>query len=518
MTVASDGIVQPSLSAGSVRLRDMLVMSEQNQKLLAGILYVIILLTPLVRAIGNPGSAVADPDVWWHLRTGEWIVTHRACPQVDSFSNYAAGKEFAVYTWIFNCVLYGLYKVFGLRGIALYTVLLTTSVIAAIHMLMRWFQPHGLRAVILTMLATLALLPIMTPRPWLFTILCYILEIYILAVAERTRRFALLLWLVPLFWLWANTHIQFVLGLAMLGGLAIESLAAPILGWAAPHHIARPRTPPRWAIVVLVLSVFATLVNPYGYRVYSAAFTLVGQWPAISQRINELQSLSFRHPSEWALLACALAAAWAIGYRRRVRLLWFCGLVLGVYLGFHSRRDGWFLVVTALTIIVDREPDAERGQDLPKTPWGLLAAVYLACCSLPFFLHEARFENAVANSFPVRAVAFIKSQKYAGPIFNSFGWGGFLIQNLREYPVSMDGRAPVHGAQRILRNIDTCNGMATWKDDPELTSAGLVIVDLGRPLCSLLQLDPRFEKVYADKVAMVFVKRTGGTSTQPSRR
>jgi hypothetical protein len=516
MTVVSDGVVPPSLSAKSTRLGDLLVMSERNQRILAGILYVIILLTPLVRAIGNPAAVVADPDVWWHLRTGEWILTHKALPQVDSFSNYGAGNEFAVYTWVFNCLLYGMYKVLGLRGIALYTVLLATSVIAAIHMLMRLLQPHGLRPVILTMLATLALLPMMTPRPWLFTILFYVVEIYILVTAARTRRFAQLLWLVPLFCLWANTHIQFVLGLAMLGGLAIESLVAPMFGWSALHNLERPAIPPRWAIAVFVLSVFSTLINPYGYRVYTAALTLIGQWESISRRINELQPLSFRLASDWALLACALAAALAIGYRRRVRLLWLGGLVVAIYLGFHSRRDAWFLAITALTVIADRGPDSDPLPKAQPKPWGLLAAVFTACCGLPLFLHEARVENAVANAFPVRAVAFIKSQKYTGPIFNSFGWGGFLILNLREYPVSMDGRAPVHGAQRILRNVDTFNGNPSWKDDPELESAGLVIVDHGRPLRSVLELDPRFEKVYADKVAMVFVRRTHHSSTRPS--
>ena len=35
---------------------------------------------------------VVDPDIWWHLRTGQWIVDHGQVPATDPFSAYGAGK------------------------------------------------------------------------------------------------------------------------------------------------------------------------------------------------------------------------------------------------------------------------------------------------------------------------------------------------------------------------------------------------------------------------------------------
>ena len=31
---------------------------------------------------------VQDLDIWWHLRTGQWIVEHRAVPVTDPFSSF----------------------------------------------------------------------------------------------------------------------------------------------------------------------------------------------------------------------------------------------------------------------------------------------------------------------------------------------------------------------------------------------------------------------------------------------
>src|SRR5947209_529687 len=30
--------------------------------------------------------AVTDPDIWWHLRTGQWVVAHGTVPATDPFS------------------------------------------------------------------------------------------------------------------------------------------------------------------------------------------------------------------------------------------------------------------------------------------------------------------------------------------------------------------------------------------------------------------------------------------------
>jgi hypothetical protein len=98
----------------------------------------------------------------------------------------------------------------------------------------------------------------------------------------------------------------------------------------------------------------------------------------------------------------------------------------------------------------------------------------------------------------------IQANHYAGPLYNDFNWGGYLIWALR-MPVSIDGRAAFYGDQAIDRSIATWGAEPDWNTDPELTKAGVVIGPPKAALTQVLRLDPKFKLVYEDKVAAVFV-------------
>jgi hypothetical protein len=114
---------------------------------------------------------------------------------------------------------------------------------------------------------------------------------------------------------------------------------------------------------------------------------------------------------------------------------------------------------------------------------------------------------AVAKLYPAAAAAEVEKRGYAGPLYNSFGWGGYLIWRLPDLPVSMDGRTNLHGDDRVDRNRRTWAGVDGWDSDPELIPSRLVIADTTSALSSLLSLDERFELVYEDPVATVFTRR-----------
>jgi hypothetical protein len=168
-------------------------------------------------------GVVDDADVWWHLKAGEWILSEGAFPSSDSFSSWGAGGPWTAYSWLPELMLVGLTRSFGLAGLIVYTAAVSAGIVAALLAMIRRLTPNPTLAVGLTLAGILGLILLETPRPWLFSILFFTIELDLLLTAGRSGNRKLLLWLIPLFALWANMHIQFVLGLVVLAAAVAES-------------------------------------------------------------------------------------------------------------------------------------------------------------------------------------------------------------------------------------------------------------------------------------------------------
>src|SRR5262245_42984124 len=98
-------------SAVRADMRNALASHEQTVRRL--LILVALYAIPAV-AVMRP---IIDPDIWWHLQTGRWIIEHGTVPQTDPFSAYGMGKLWLAYSWLFEVIVYGLYSCLGLTGI-----------------------------------------------------------------------------------------------------------------------------------------------------------------------------------------------------------------------------------------------------------------------------------------------------------------------------------------------------------------------------------------------------------------
>jgi hypothetical protein len=130
---------------------------------------------------------------------------------------------------------------------------------------------------------------------------------------------------------------------------------------------------------------------------------------------------------------------------------------------------------------------------------------------------EGHLQAQVAEEFPVKAAAVIEERGYAGPVYNHFDWGGYLLWRLPRLGSAIDGRTNIHGDRRIKQFADTWEGRPGWDSDPDLAAAHLVVLQRRAPLAALLRLDPRFAVVYEDAVAVMFIPRTPPAETDDGR-
>jgi hypothetical protein len=448
-------------------------------------------------------ACVADPDIWWHLRTGEWILAHHAVPQVDPFSGPLAGRPWLAYSWLYELAAVKLFHWLGLAGIVAYSSGMVLAITVAMYHMVRRVQRDFSLAVLLSFAAVFCMGRLYTPRPWLFTILLFILELDILMQARRTGRLRELLWLPLIFALWANVHIQFIDGLMVLGLAWAETLAAH---WGLGTET---RMRPAWMGVALLSSALATLANPYGWRIYQAAYDLATQGGALN-KISELQAIPFRGSVDFAVLLLALGSAAALAWRRRFVLFETALLAFAALLAFRSQRDVWVMAAVGALIlgstITGSDKAAMRLPKLGGAAAALAAGLIVTAGFGAMHVNNAQLEIQVAKDLPVQAVQAVRAKGYAGPLYNTFDWGGYLIWALR-MPVSIDGRQNLYGDQRIDRSMATWNAQPDWASDAQLMKAGVVIGPVKAPLTQVLRMDPRFQLAYEDKVAAVFVRR-----------
>ncbi len=464
------------------------------------LLLVLLYCLPILVSV----RPITDPDIWWHLREGQWIVDHHAVPTTDPFSTYGAGRRWLAYSWLFEVVVYGLFRGFGLPGLVIYTAGIAALITWTLHAMLRRLQSDFVLPCILTATGILAMGPVLVhPRPWLLTIVFFITEVTLIHTARRSGRSGGLLFLPVIFILWANINIQFVYGLFVLALATIEPLIERHQGAEPPAQQLRVRS----MASVFLLSTLATLVNPYGFRVFLSVFDAV----RLSQPFLFLQELAaprFRSIFDWLMLAVTLAAVFLLGRRRSIRPFPALLLVTGVFLSFRAARDVWFVTVASLAVLAEDWPGAPKDRETLPSFWrvavvGVLAAVAVGTAWSR--LGADRLESEVTRTFPAAAAAVVEQRGYSGPIYNHYDWGGYLVWRLPRLLVSMDGRNPLHGDERILRSIATWGGERGWDSDPELLGAGIVIGESNSALVSLLRGDRRFDLVYEDTVAAVFV-------------
>lgn len=444
--------------------------------------------------------AILDPDLGWHLKTGEWIRAHGTVPLTDPFSQYGAQRDWVAYSWLFEWILSFLEGVFGLPGVVGLTLILGVAIFAALFLLLRQVNSEPVVVMSLMALGIIAMSPLLrTPRPWLFTILFFIVELILIQQARLTGRLKTLGWLPVLFLVWANCHIQFIYGFFPLGLLLLEQLI--------PGQHSKMFTF-RQILLLIGACLLVTLLNPYGFQLYVTIWEVVRQ-TGVYELVSEMRAMGFRDLADWAALVLTVAAAYVLGMSPQKDRFWAVLFCLSLFVAFRSRRDVWFLVIPSLFLLAQWNGTVTpcRGGLFTSTQWRgalLVALIFVFGSGQTAYFNRQHLGRLLGEHYPEDAIRFIKTGHFSGPLYNEYGWGGYLIWQLPDWPVSIDGRANLHGDERLRRYHRTWQALPEWVDDPELAAAGLVVTANDKPLLSLLKVDHRFTQVYADKVATVF--------------
>lgn len=465
--------------------------------------------------LGLFSTEIADTDFWWHLKTGQYLAQRHSLPVPDPFA-YASSAAPAypgeqqvrhfnlTHEWLSQLLMYTVYAVAAFPGIVLARALLLTVLCALAGFLAARLSGKFYAGIAAACATASVMVAFAADRPGVVSFLG--VAVFVCLLELRRGWWAL----PPLALLWANCHGGFLLGWLVLLAYCAESL---LPRRATAHAPDRRRL---WLVTALAIGVSginpngfgvvstvlayrrspmtANLIEwhppklwgaPYGFDIllYAAALVLVLSWRKV-------------RPAHWILFA-AFAAASLAAFRNTPLIGFLAPVLIAAYFPFR------FAVPAALE----------------WAPPILAAAVLMAGIAQGRF-----FQLRVADwTLPAGAADYLLEHHIAGPIFNTYEQGGYLIWRLwPQARVFIDGRSLSESVyrdyQQILSNAGSISDQVAGPREELLNRYGVQAVVMNTmdyvsgamyPL-ALALANPAgtdWQMVYDDAQAVVFERR-----------
>lgn len=405
-----------------------------------------VLLVAVVLASFAAGVDVLDdPDLFWHLRLGRWILDHLSVPHHELFSYTAQGNPMTAHEWGSEVLFTAVNAVGGLLAVALLMAVVGWSALVALALRSRARGAGPVVVALALLLGARAAEPVLGTRPQVITValVCWTLLLAERHLARGGRR----VWLLaPLGLLWANLHAGFVLGvgaLALCAGLE-----------AARRLLRRPDAAP-WARIgslggaVAAMAALACL-NPNGPGLYR--YVVQTSASERAKPITEWHAPNFHDPATLGLLVLLVSFVLllVLGGRPSLRDLGLA--VAGLAASLLAVRNTSLAVALALPVwalMLQQVADRFAGRRLarrarsahgrearrPQRPAVMIGGAVVALALAVDGVVVARAASdasaaGVARAYPSCAAQALRSAGDGVRVFAPYFDSGYLIEQL----------------------------------------------------------------------------------------
>jgi hypothetical protein len=511
------------------------------------LLFVALLLGLGCGALGR--LLLRDAGTGWHIRDGELILQSHSITRVDPFSATMSGQPWYAWEWLYDVLIAAIHHVLGLNGVVFYSgAVMALSFVLVFHLAMRRGGSLPITLVLIVLSLGAASVHFLA-RPhvlsWLFTVIWFELldsasgldlQPDLDSEADKARR---LYWLPVLMLFWVNLHGGFLLGFALLG---VYFVGGVIRYFSCPEQRAEIASRLRRLGLVSVLTLLASFVNPYGYKLQLHIYRYLSD-RFLMNHVTEFQSPDFHGVAQQCFAVMLLITIAALASARRkpgpTHLL---VILLAAYSGLYAARNlpVSSMLLTLMIAPVLSETVARASENTGIAPWlrGLLSRVNnfgirMEKLELRFHGHlwivlafvlglwacmhggrlgsvqlvKAYFDD---KRFPVEAAEVITQRDVREPIFCPDLWGGYLIYRL--YPqtkVVVDDRHDLYGDQFFEDYLKVVFVQPEWSKVLEEKHVNWVLVQKNSSLGTILGLTSGWKLIHQDGTAVLF-HREGG--------
>ena len=463
---------------------------------------------------------IINPDIFWHFSAARWMAEHLAVPRADFLSWTMKGREWVDFEWLSQLILYALYKSGGFRLLLLFkgallgattvvswrTAALSPALLAAeqktgepdINSTPGVSNQKGGAWLYMPFFA-LGLITNSDLRPENFSLLFFALLLYRLERERleggpefnlRTGALAALF-----FALWTNLHAGYLYGLVLLliyflGGLARTAL--PFIYGRSGGLKAELNTA---YLKYAATGLGATLINPYGWKIYSVILNHQKYIDLLQEYIQEWNTFDltnlYQAPYIITLAGVFGLLLWRFVRTREIVYEHFGALLFFAYESSSHARHIPFFTMTALPYFVSM---TGRGAGVSAKKYLSPALKGAALLAVLFYYNSFVWTQytggaTLFGSYSEGVTDFLAANKarLSGlRLFNYWGWGGFLGYKLYpDYEVFIDGRYLFH--ERLREAVGLGASPEKWKSFADKYKLDLMVIKLDNNKISMKQ-------------------------------
>lgn len=418
---------------------------------------------------------LTDNSFFTHLATGRLILDEGSVPSVDPYSFTAPGTEWTVQSWIPSVLYATAERVAGTVGLRVIGILFSAVAAAILWRLTR--PTESLIPRIALLFGALSISSgLWGIRPYMVGVIG--LGIVLLVVDEIIPPWTL----VPLFWVWANSHGSFPLGLGLIFVMAVGT-------WL-------DRESPAAVFKALGFGVAGTLIaviGPLGLSALTFPLTALERSDILSN-ITEWQPSSMTDLHERFYLVLVVGTIASLVYRPR----WRQALPAAAFIAAGMLAQRNLALATVVLVAVTAKGVGNLGQlrttDRPRAAVPLIGlgvvTIAMACVAV-----AARPVEAF-TSYPARAVAFL------GPEVRMASHdlvGNFLeVLDGPATPVFIDDRVDMYPPEIIEDAMELHRATPRWATVLDDHDIDIVVWRRSSPLASIIAADAEWQVAFSD--------------------
>jgi len=489
---------------------------------------------------------VHEPDLWWQIRTGEWIIENGEVPKTDVFSYTYPGTEWVNVKWGYEVIQALVVRHLGAEFLPILQLLANVALVFLLWLMGSFFVKetnHAKPAITLAILLFLAGYAYrMNARPELVSYLLTAVYLYIFHQYHRGNK--KIIWLlVPLQMAWVNLHEAYGVGVVLMGVFGFSAIFSFL---RTPLKSNKQQTQTLWLLASLFVAVLANAVHPWGFRMIFHPLEIFSQLGSnkFTAEILGIASAAYWHFPAYINLLFLLLGAYGIkllGTEKSVftsttllkkiplfhLLLWAAFF----YLSTRAYRNiPFFLVVSTPLVAVSFLHLIQKMKENVAVviAIGISIFFYFSVVSNAFYKKYLPSEvygmGVNPSKTPIGAAEFIKANALQGPAYTDYLSSSYLLWalqpdfktfvDLRDLDIFEEGFIQTAINTYVNPEMTTRSGFTLWQFLDDKLAFNYVAL-LNNPqfgkLHRHLLIQPNYHLIYADQLMSVYVKESEET-------